>query len=150
MSWIKVRTNLPHDPRVIWIAESMKLSRAHVVGLLVELWAYADQHSVDGFLRRMNPDGLDAVIGMPGFMRMLQEIDWAKVDSTGVTLNRYNEHNGQTAKGRAQNAVRVTAHRAKKAGAERSCNARRVTREEKRREDKSESEREKKGRRSWM
>lgn len=115
MSWIKVRTNLHEDPRVITIAGDLRRGIAEVVGLLVRFWSYADQHSTDGTIARVSPATVDAIVGCEGFAEALAKVGWITADDEGVTLPRYSEHNGQTAKSRAQNARAVTRHRQRKA-----------------------------------
>ena len=115
MSWIKVRTNLHEDPRVIAIASGLRRSIAEVVGLLVRFWSYADQHSTDGTIGMVSPATVDAIVGCEGFAEALAKVGWITDGADGVTLPRYSEHNGQTAKSRAQTARAVTRHRERKA-----------------------------------
>lgn len=112
MTWIKVRTNLCGDPRVLHLSSQMAEKPQTIMGMLVMLWSYADQHSTDGLLRLVDARAIDQLCGASGFAKELQEIGWLQVVDDGVMLPRYDEHNGQTAKQRAQNAARVARHRA--------------------------------------
>jgi len=133
-SWIKVRTNLHEDPRVLWLATELAVHVPHAVGMLVRLWSYADMHSTDGLLPLVSPKAVDELVGQGGFSAALQQLDWLQVSDNGVMLPRYGEHNGQTAKHRAQVARAVSNHRKRKAA---GGNTERTPREEESREDKS-------------
>lgn len=127
--WIKVRTNLGTDPRVYEIAAKLGTSPLHVVGMLVAVWSWADQHTLDGNAVRVTGVTLDALVSCPGFAAALRDIGWLAGRDGALTFPRFDEHNGQTAKKRAETASRVKRHR----------NARSVTEAlpEKRREEKS-------------
>jgi len=114
MSWIKVRVNLHEDPRVLGIAAELAVRVPEVVGLLVRLWSYADAHSTDGRIEPMSRAGIDAIVGRTGFCDALATVGWISEDGDAVTLPRYADHNGQTAKQRAQTARAVTRHRMRK------------------------------------
>ena len=67
MPWIKVRTNLVADPRVEEIARSTGTTTQHVVGALVALWSFADEHSTDGRLSYVRRTRIDAFCGTEGY-----------------------------------------------------------------------------------
>lgn len=127
MSWIKVRTNLHEDPRVLCLSSKLGVSVHHAVGMLVRLWSYADQHSTDGLLRMVSCESINHLVGHEHFHEVLSLVGWLEITPNGVLLPRYEEHNGQTAKHRAQAALR----------AKRCRNGATVTRGEESREEKS-------------
>lgn len=116
MSWIKIRTNLHEDPRVMHLADRLAAPVPLVIGGLVRLWGYADSHSTDGLLRRMTARQVDTMLQHTGFSAALSEVGWLEETADGVLLPRFGDHNGQTAKDRAQNALRVARCKARKAG----------------------------------
>ena len=136
--WIKMRTDLWTDPRVVrLVGELPKSSRATIVGGLYRLWSLADTHSEDGNLAGYDLDILDREIGVRGFAEALVRIGWLSMIDGGVAIPRFLEHNGHSTKERAQSAVRQQEWRFRNAhvtDSSRSRNARGVTREEKRRE----------------
>lgn len=155
MSWIKVRTNLISDPRVMFMARQLKASKQQVLGGLVEVWSYADAHSVDGLLKLVTEEGIDEMVGMSGFVNAMIGIEWAEVKPNGVRLLKYDEHNGQTAKRRMQVSAAVARHRMRKdTTLKPSDGSELVTREEKSREEKKGERGEKgarrKGANGWM
>jgi hypothetical protein len=110
--WIKVRTNLWDDPRIGQLCEITDQSEAAVIGGLYWLWATADEHSADGLLHGMTTRTIDRKTGVAGLGKALVTIGWLVESADGVTVARFDEHNGASAKQRAQTAKRVSNHKA--------------------------------------
>lgn len=110
--WIKMRTNLWDDPRVSQLCELTDQSEAAVIGGLYWLWATADEHSSDGLLHGMTTRTIDRKTGVQGLGKALVTIGWLLESDEGVTVVRFDEHNGASAKQRAQTAKRVSNHKA--------------------------------------
>lgn len=127
--WIKMRTNLDTDPKVFAISEALELNELNVVGLLWKIWSWADMHSQDGNAVSVTNVRIDRIVGVTGFAHALRNVGWLEGEDTALTFPRFAEHNGKTAKTRAQTAARV----------KRKRNASSVTKAlpEKRREEKS-------------
>lgn len=114
MAWIKMTTDLDSDPRVATIAAALGLPVLHVIGCLWKLWATADTHTTDGRLLRTTPAAIDLMVAAPGFAHQLIQVDWLSVeDGGGCVIPRFETHNGETAKRRAQAATRAARHRGK-------------------------------------
>jgi hypothetical protein len=109
--WIKMRSNLWDDPRVSRLCDLTESSEAAVIGGLYWLWATADQHSEDGVMPGLTSKSIDRKTGVPGLGAALVEIGWISVIATGVLIERFEEHNGASAKKRATTAKRVANHR---------------------------------------
>jgi len=109
--WIKMRTNLDTDVRVIELAGMLNMTELHVVGCLWKLWAWADQHTQDGNAMRVTSVTLDRFTGVTGFAEALRKVDWLAGRDGALTFPRFVEHNGQTAKNRAKTKERVAKHR---------------------------------------
>lgn len=109
--WIKVRTNLWDDPRIAQLVEITDQSEAAVIGGLYWLWATADEHSSDGLLHGMTTRTIDRKTGVSGLGAALVSIGWLSENAEGVTVARFDEHNGASAKQRAQTAKRVSTHK---------------------------------------
>lgn len=105
-NWIKMRCDLWTDPRVVRIMSALKADRSRIIGALFRAWSIADAHTIDGNLPGYTPEVLDADIGIPGFSAELQGVGWLEVTSTGIAIPRFTEHNGQSAKRRAQDTAR--------------------------------------------
>ncbi|MEY1439108.1 DnaT-like ssDNA-binding domain-containing protein [Escherichia coli] len=129
--WIKMRADLHTHPKVVRMASALKADRLRIVGGLHSAWCLFDVHSVDGFLDGYSADTLDDLIGFPGFSRAMMAVGWLEENGEGLVMPRFEAHNGQSAKRRAQDADRK--RNVRKASASEADKKR--TREEKRRED---------------
>jgi len=141
--WIKMRTDLWTDPRIVRIMSATKADKAAVLGALFRLWSLADTHTIDGFLHSYSTEILDFEVGLEGFSAALQDkhVRWLKVTKRGISVPKFDDHNSKSAKRRAQDSVRKTsARQADKTG----------TREEKRREDTQKEEEEKAPSAEWL
>lgn len=129
--WIKMRADLHTHPKVVRMASALKADRLRIVGGLHSAWCLFDVHSVDGFLDGYSADTLDDLIGFPGFSRAMMAVGWLEENGESLVMPRFESHNGQSAKRRAQDADRK--RNVRKASASEADKKR--TREEKRRED---------------
>lgn len=129
-----MRTNLQRNPRVIRIASALSADRLRVIGGLHAVWSLADEQTEDGRLDAYSFQTIDEMIGWSGFCKALSDVDWISEDERGVVFPRFDEHNGASAKRRAQEADRKRS--ARSSAKESASNAdKKRTREEKRRED---------------
>lgn len=124
-----MRTNLDTDPKVVEMATLLNVDEFQVIGMLWRVWCWADQHSLDGNAIRVTCVTLDRFTRCKGFSDALRKVGWLDGRDNAITFPRFAEHNGQTAKKRAETNKRVSKHR----------NAIGVTKAlpEKRREEKS-------------
>ncbi|ECM9840336.1 TPA: Pyocin large subunit [Salmonella enterica] len=129
--WIKMRADLHTHPKVVRMASALKADRLRIVGGLHSAWCLFDVHSVDGFLDGYSAETLDDLIGFPGFARAMMAVGWLEEEGESLVMPRFEAHNGQSAKRRAQDADRK--RNVRKASASDADKKR--TREEKRRED---------------
>jgi hypothetical protein len=109
--WIKMRTNLDTDWRVIEMAGHLGIPELHVVGCLWKLWTWADQHTLDGNAIRVTSVTLDRFTGVTGFAEALRKVGWLDGRDNALSFPRFAEHNGHTAKNRAETNKRVAKHR---------------------------------------
>lgn len=129
--WIKMRADLHTHPKVVRMASALKADRLRIVGGLHSAWCLFDVHSVDGYLDGYSPETLDDLIGFPGFARAMIGVGWLQEEDENLVMPRFEAHNGQSAKRRAQDADRK--RNVRKVSASEADKKR--TREEKRRED---------------
>ena len=109
--WIKMRTHLDTAPRVLQLADLVGVHPLYVVGMLWKLWAWADAHSLDGNTLGVTDVTLDGFVDRPGFAAALRKVGWLEGRDGALTFPRFAEHNGQTAKKRAETKERVARHR---------------------------------------
>ena len=139
--WIKMRTNLWDDPRVSNLCDLTGCNEAAVIGGLYWLWATADDHSADGELHGLTLAAIARKTGVSNLGTALSQIGWIEEIDGGVRLIRFSEHNGTSAKKRAQTGKRVANHRSNAEvtqsalQGEESCVTGALAREEKRREE---------------
>lgn len=113
-AWIKMRTDLRDDPRIIRTADLLSVPDATVIGAYFILWAYADTHSTNGALG-LPPSRVDKIVGVEGFAKAAAQVTWLEVGADGLCfIPRFNTHNGQSAKKRAVDASRKAAKRSVK------------------------------------
>ncbi|MCX2693684.1 Pyocin large subunit-like protein [Pseudomonas sp. DCB_CB] len=141
--WIKMRVDLQTHPKVFRMVSALRADRLRVIGGLHVAWSIFDTHSADGVLHGYTPDAMDAVIGWPGFTQAMIDVEWADIDEDGsLVMPRFDEHNGASAKRRANDSERKRESR--KANSVRNSSAsgadKTRTREEKRREDKEQDQ----------
>lgn len=130
--WIKMRAELHTHPKIVRMSSALKADRLRVVGGLHSAWCLFDVHSTDGLLHGYTPETLDDLIGFPGFARAMIAVGWLEEEGENLVMPRFDAHNGQSAKRRAQDADRK-----KKSRKMSACDAdKKRTREEKRREEK--------------
>jgi len=108
--WIKMRTNLDSDPRVIEMASELGTSELHIVGCLWKVWAWADSHTLDGNAIRVTDVTLNRFT-CAGFCDALRKVGWLEGRGNSLSFPRFAEHNGQTAKKRCETKERVAKHR---------------------------------------
>lgn len=118
MNWIKVRTNLVRDGRVVWLATKLHTHPVFVCGALCWLWSCADEQTTDGKLHGYTPEYVDQQVNLPGFTLALTELSkdgkpspWASITPDYIGVCEFSKHNGKTAKKRAQAATRASRKR---------------------------------------
>ena len=104
--WIKMRSNLWDDPRIAGVCDRTGASEAQVIGALYWLWTTADQHTQDGFMGGLTTASVNRKTAVDGFAQALIEVGWLEHAEGGLTVPRFDEHNGVSAKRRASEAKR--------------------------------------------
>ena len=137
--WIKMEVTTPDKPEVFLMAEILGIDPDEVVGKLVRVWSWADQHLIDGNAVSVTEMLLDKKAGVTGFASAMIEVNWLIKKGKGLEFVNFDRHNGKSSKKRALTNRRVADVREKKRNSNAECNASGVTlaytREEKRREE---------------
>jgi hypothetical protein len=139
--WIKMRSDLHTHPKVYKLAEILKMDEMTAVGALFCFWAWADKHAVDGRVDGATTRLVDRTVRVDGLADALVSIGWLSVDNSGISLPRFAEHNGDSAKERSLKNQRQARWRDRKSAglvdeaASTSPSTPAPTREEKRREE---------------
>jgi hypothetical protein len=117
--WLKMRSALWDDPRVVRLqtlltaagAIPRRAARATVCGALFRIWSIGDAHSVDGLLPGYDAAAVDEAVMIRGFAEALAAVGWLVILPDSVSIPRFEEHNGSSAKRRAQEAFRMAGKR---------------------------------------
>tara|TARA_R110001599_G_scaffold2627_6_gene14260 strand:+ start:17138 stop:17986 length:849 start_codon:yes stop_codon:yes gene_type:complete len=165
-NWIKLRVNIWEKPEVQYIADNCEIPVEYTVGMLCKVWTWFDQHTSEGITNKFGAKVLEKctqlnvtescdnivtlvtggeIIVTP-FLQSMIDVDWITLTDDGLwSLIDWSEHNGETAKGRAEATKRQVKSRDKKKkekvkeeqkqSVTESCDNS-VTREEKIREEK--------------
>lgn len=110
MAWIKMRTDLRDDPRVIFISRQLKKDRNQVIGMLYCLWSWTDTYTKTGDCLPVLDEDIEKISGgrsAKGFAAALRKVGWLAGDNWELRLPNYDEHNGETAKSRALTSKRM-------------------------------------------
>lgn len=110
--WIKWVKGLVHRREVIAVAKKLNLDRRITACSCMLLWEWCDDNTVDGHIGGVGASDLDLVVGLPGFSEALQEQGWLRFTAKGVTVVRWERHNGESAKKRAKNTMLKAVRRA--------------------------------------
>lgn len=104
--WIKVRKALFTCPQIVRILSALNSDRLRVIGGLVFVWSLFDTHSEDGFLRGYTPAALDDLLQWSGFCRAMELVGWIEIHPDSLSVPRFGEHMGKSAKRRAEDTKR--------------------------------------------
>jgi len=122
--WIKIESVTPDKPEIFVMAEHLHIDPDAVLGKLLRIWIWADQHTEDGNAAHLNRSIIDRISGEPHFAEAMESAGWLIESDAGIEIPNFDKHNGQSAKRRANTAKRVSKSRnASVTEMKRSCNA---------------------------
>lgn len=141
--WIKMRIELQSHPKIVRILSATQSDKFRAIGGLHAVWSVFDLHSENGKLHGYTPALMDHIIGWDGFSQAMVDVGWLLFDgSETLSMPEFTEHNGKSAKRRAEDQKRKRDERkcpqsVRNLSANESDEKR--TREEKRREESKQS-----------
>lgn len=112
--WIKVEVGLPDKPEVWQISGELDLDPDAVVGKLIRVFAWFDEHTENGNAPAVTEKLLDRLVGVTGFTKSLRKCGWLFTRNEGeeeIVLRNFTRHNGKTAKTRALGQKRQDKYR---------------------------------------
>lgn len=141
--WIKMRIELQSHPKIVRILSATQSDKFRAIGGLHAVWSVFDLHSDNGKLHGYTPVLMDHIIGWDGFSQAMVDVGWLLFDgSETLSMPEFAEHNGKSAKRRAEDQKRKRDER-KRPQSVRNLSANesdeKRTREEKRREESKQS-----------
>ena len=113
MSWIKFDKATSDKPEVFAMASALRIDPDAVVGKLLRVWGWFDEHTTDGNAANVTSALLDRQAGLSGFADAMLVVGWLTEELGTLSLTNFDRHNGETAKARALTAKRVATHRGK-------------------------------------
>ena len=136
--WLKFEKATLEKPEVFQMAAILGLDPDAVIGKLLRVWNWFDDQSRDGHASVTVLSLLDRYSGVTGFVDAMQKVGWISKTNDCLILPNFDRHNGSPAKSRALGTKRKQKSRERhgdsvtEKGQKRD---KRVTREEKRREE---------------
>lgn len=101
--WIKMRTDLTHDPDVISISQMTGLDEFAVVGRLHRFWSWVDANSDTGIITGVHPDWIDKFLDAPDFAEAMVATGWLIVSAPDCfSIPKFDRWMGESAKKRLQ------------------------------------------------
>jgi hypothetical protein len=105
--WLKVETSTPDKPEILQMAHDLSIDPDAVVGKLIRVWSWFDSHSEEGNAPSVSKLLLDRSVGVTGFVNCMISVDWMREEGETLTIPNFDNHNGASAKKRANTARRV-------------------------------------------
>ena len=104
--WIKMRIDLQSHPKIVRILSATDSDKFRAIGGLHAVWSIFDTHCEDGVLNGYSAKTLDHVIGWEGFSAAMIAVGWMIETPQGLVMPEFDEHNGKSAKRRAEDQKR--------------------------------------------
>jgi hypothetical protein len=111
--WLKLSKSTPDKPEVFSIADRLKIDPDAVVGKLLRVWGWFDEHTTDGNAPCATCALLDRLASVSGFADAMLSVGWLVTSERGLSLPNFDRHNSQTAKKRSLTSRRVAVYRAR-------------------------------------
>ena len=107
--WIKWTKGFARKPEVVITARLLGIDLAHAAAMWMQLWEWADDQTVDGWIANVEPGDLDSIVGHEGFAVAGSDprVGWLRFEAGGLMLPSFERHNGKSAKKRALAAERM-------------------------------------------
>jgi hypothetical protein len=121
--WIKFEKATPDKPEVFQMAETLGIDPDAVIGKLLRVWNWFDEHSESGNANVTVRALLDRVTGVTGFSKEMENVGWLEINGDQMMIPNFERHNGATAKKRCSTNRRV----AKSRSGNGKCNTQSVT-----------------------
>lgn len=135
--WLKIETSTPDKPEVLRLAALLGITPDDAFGKCFRFWRWADSQTVDGVLRGVTCDTIDALIHCRKFADSLSEVGWLATKRGALCIPDFGKHMSESAKRRALTARRVTKHRRNKRNSGVTLTALAREEESKRREEEN-------------
>jgi len=109
--WIKMELTLPDKPEVHYIANTLNIDPDAVIGKLLRVWAWFDQHTENGNAHGVTFALVDRLVCVSGFGEAMQFAGWLEQKDSYLCMPNFDKHTSESAKKRAQSASRQKRYR---------------------------------------
>ncbi len=102
--WIKFEKDTLEKSKILIAAARLGISHGDAILAFLRLYCWADKETADGFVPQMSPAIGDGIARQKGFIAAMAEQSepWITILPDGIRFNNWHEHNGKSAKKRAQ------------------------------------------------
>ncbi len=101
-----MRMCLQTHPKIVRILSATNSDKFRVIGGLHAVWSVFDQHANNGRLEGYSAKTLDHVIGWDGFSSAMIAVGWLTEEGESLVATDFDDHNGKSAKVRADDSKR--------------------------------------------
>jgi chorismate mutase len=112
-NWLKIEKATPDKPEIYEMAALHEIDPHAMFTKAFLVWAWFDDHTVDGSAPVTVKALLERITGVTGVMESFEKVGWASLENNRITILGFDKHTSASAKKRAQTAARVSESRAK-------------------------------------
>jgi cell fate (sporulation/competence/biofilm development) regulator YmcA (YheA/YmcA/DUF963 family) len=99
--WLKFEKSTLEKPEVLEMAGMLDLDTDAVIGKLLRVWNWFDDHTIDGNAPVTVRALLDRYTGVTGFVTTMEKVGWVIESNDRLILPNFDRHNGASSKKRA-------------------------------------------------
>lgn len=111
--WMKIEVTLPNKIEVFEISELLSVDPDCVVGKLVKVWGWFNEHSTDGVEPISVLKILNTLTKNDHFCEAMVKVGWLTINKKTIKIPNFERHNSSGAKQRSMAARRQSLHRDK-------------------------------------
>lgn len=110
--WIEWEKGLVRKPEVLRIARAMECTPQHAAACCMQVWEWAEDVTEDGNIPGVTVADVSFAAGVPGIGEAMADAGWLVDVGDAIVVPHWDRHNGEPAKRRALNALRMRVARA--------------------------------------
>lgn len=110
--WIEWEKGLVRKPEVMRIARSLKSTPQHAAACCMLVWEWAEDVTENGIIPGLTAADVSFAAGVRGIGEAMVAAGWLVETGDAVVVPNWDRHNGEPAKRRALNALRMRVGRA--------------------------------------
>ena len=111
--WMKIELPTPDKVEVHQMSEMLNIDPDCVLGKLVRVWGWFNEHSTDGVEPLSVANQLNTIARNEHFCDAMLEVGWLTINKKTIKIPNFDRHNSKGSKQRTMNARRQEQHRDK-------------------------------------